>query len=454
MNIDRVFLFVPNQNYKLYSKPLKILSIENNNVDNNVDNRLNYFYNPLNVSFKALVVQNAALSKSMFFDKFKSSNISLIQFLKKTSLSPEATFKLLCKATSDKDISNKIVRELSLDPRKSNTIKKILITKLGGDKKGDSLFRTWFHDEKYGYRKAYQDYYENEIWNKSKSLAQIVKHSPLVAPWALKSKAEELKIEPTLGEIPKEFGDINSFRKLVKSLEIWNREFREKLEIETEKIRANNIGNTMEYSSKINELVLSSTKPFEVDVSNNRFHITPIVKSFSAKLIFLVDLFDKNKIDIDKSYILKFPPYSLASKSYDESVKFVENQALRPDMPYLDSLVDFYLKENKSPNAPDIKFFDYNTQAVLYKKSIGEEPVISEKYADNLHLFVKNSKVSDIAKLGIELNDVHSGNFLIDEKGNYILIDSGHVKFANTFRPPVVGMHIIYGNLCGRELCK
>ena len=113
----------------------------------------------------------------MFFDKFKSSNISLIQFLKKTSLSPEATFKLLCKSTSYKDVFNKVVRELSLNPRTGNAIKNLLITKLGGDKKGDSLFRIWFHDEKHGYRKAYQDYYENEIWNKSKNLLQITLYS-------------------------------------------------------------------------------------------------------------------------------------------------------------------------------------------------------------------------------------------------------------------------------------
>ena len=123
-------------------------------------------------------------------------------------------------------------------------------------------------------------------------------------------------------------------------------------------------------------------------------------------------------------------------------------------MPYLDAIVDFYLKENKSPNAPDIKFFDYKTQAVIYGKTIGEEPTIPEKYTDNLYTFINYNKVSDLKKLGVELNDVHPGNFKVDEKGNYVLIDSGHVKYSNTFRPPIIGKHIILGNLCGRELCK
>ena len=138
----------------------------------------------------------------------------------------------------------------------------------------------------------------------------------------------------------------------------------------------------------------------------------------------------------------------------DKTKKFEENQALRPDMPYLDSMVDFYLKENRSPNAPDIKFFDYKSQAVLYRATEGKEAIIPDKYKDNLYEFTKYPKVSDIKDLGVELSDVHGGNFIVDKNGKYKLIDSGHVRYLNIFRPQVICKHITLGNLCGRELCR
>ena len=451
MRIEKISYF-NNQlpKYKLYqTNPTNENSPE---TVNTTEKNNNSQYN--NLSFGALIVKRATLSKSLFFDKFLKSNSNFLGFLKDTQMSPNAVFTFLCKATSNKDTAINFAKEVSSNPRKSESIKNFLIEKLGGDKNGERLFFTWFHDEEGGYRNAYGNYYNNEIWNKAKNLNSIIKESPIVAPWAFRSKAQELNIEPTLGTVPKGFENTSQFRILIKTLRRWNHDLQESIMEEKKIIKANATSDTMATSTKINELVSSKTAPFELEIGENKLYITPIVKSFSAKLIFFVDILDKEGKKTAESYVLKFPPHSIKSQDGDKIKKFNENQALRPDMPYLDAVVDFHLKENNSPNAPEIEFFDYHTQAVLYKKTAGQEPIIPEKYSDNLYAFIRYGKISDLKKLGIELSDVHSGNFLIDKLGNYRLIDSGHVRYSNTFRPPVIGKHISLGNLCGRELCK
>ena len=451
MKIDNVKI-LSNQlpKYKLYQTnpidkniPANTYSLEKNNIG---------YIN--NINFGALVVRNAAIAKSSFFEKFKNSQTNILSYLKDTKMSPAAVFKFLCKLTSDKDTQISTAKEFSTNPRKSESIKNFLIEKLGGNESGERLFYTWFHDEEGGYRRAYDRYYNEEVWSKAKTLDSIVKESPIVAPWAFNSKAREMKIEPTLGTLPQGFGNVSKFRVLVKTLRKWNMKLHESIIEEKRIIKANSTSDTMATSTKINELINSKTAPFELEVENNKFWITPVVKSFSAKLIFFIEKLNKEGEKTGENYVLKFPPHSIKSSDGDKIKKFHENQALRPDMPYLDAVVDFYLKENKSPNAPEIEFFDYNTQAVLYKKTKGTEPTIPEKFVDNLYSFIRYNKIVDLKKLGIELSDVHNGNFLVDKSGNYRLIDSGHVRYSNTFRPPVIGKHISLGNLCGRELCK
>lgn len=407
-----------------------------------------------NISFGALIVKKAISSPSAYFDKFLKSKTSLIKFLKETTMSINAVFTLLCKGTSNKETSSNVAKELSSNPRKAESIKNFLIEKLGGGKKGEKLFYSWYHDEDGGYRTAYDKYYNEEIWDKAKDLNSIIKESPIIAPWAFRSKANELGIEPTLGTVPEGFGNTSQFRILIKTLRRWHNKLQESLKAEKDAIKANATSDTMATTQKINDLVNSKTAPFNLEVEGNQFIVTPIVKSFSAKLIFFIETISNNPNKKNEKYVLKFAPHDLKSADGDKVKKFTENQALRPDMPYLDAIVDFHLKENKSPNAPEIEFFDYHTQAVLYKKTEGKEPVIPIKYADNLYTFIRYNKISDIKKLGVELSDVHSGNFLVDKMGNYRLIDSGHVRYSNTFRPPVIGKHISLGNLCGRELCK
>ena len=147
---------------------------------------------------------------------------------------------------------------------------------------------------------------------------------------------------------------------------------------------------------------------------------------------------------------MKFAPYDTIGNT-DRSRKFRDNQALRPDMPYTDSLIDFYLKENNCPNAADIRFFDYEAQAVLYGETKGRTAEFPEDAKLNLHKFRKLKEVSDIYSLGVQLNDIWQSNFLVDENGICKCIDSGHAKYSNMFRPLVSGKHFALPNVCGRE---
>ena len=423
---------------------MKVHRIQNNvSVNQNRQaSRLN------NITFQALAVTKAAQSDSMFFNNFvKTGQKSVLKFLKDTKMSAEAVFKFLCHSTSDDRTRVNIAKELSANPRKSDGIKQFLVEKLGGDKKGNNLFWTWFHDEEGGYRSAYANFYNNKLWDSAKNLNTIVKQSPNIAPWAFEGKAGVLGQEPVLGNVPEDFGDINTYRQLIGELK--ESDFHKALLTAKDAMVKEKNNDTMSAAKKANEDLQKLTKPFIVSTNDKEYEAKPIIQSFSAKLIYLITPQENNS----QKYILKFDPYELIEET-DKARKFEENQSLRADMPYLDALVDFYLKENKSPNAPDIELFDYETKSVLYKATEGEEPVIPEEYSNNLYKFLQYNKISDLQKLGIELSDVHAGNFKVDKDGNYILIDSGHAKYTNLFRPPVIGRHIVVGNLCGRELCK
>ena len=402
---------------------------------------------PKEISFKALSVKKAAEESSLFFNDYLLTrrNVPILEYLKRTKMSPHSVYKFLCHATSDERTSSAVAKELSSNPRKCKYIQQFLVEKLGGAKKGVDSFWTWFHDEQGGYRKAYTDFYNNTFWSSVKKLKALVRQSPNVAPWAFERKAMELGEEPVLGDVPADFVDIDTYRKLIKALKQSNfhKAF---VNAKNSKLKANGDINVI---TRVNQTLQKKSKPFVINIDGSEYEVKPIIKSGIAKLIyFITPLKDKSKI-----YVLKTEAYELIEKT-DRAKLFAENQNLKADMPYLNALVDFYLKENKSQNAPDIKFFDYRTNSVLYEATIGKEPTIPEKYAENIYKFLKYSKVSDLKKLGIEINDVHPGNFKVDENGNYILIDSGHAKFSNLFRPMVIGRHITLGNLCGRELCN
>ena len=365
-------------------------------------------------------------------------------------MSPDSVFKFLCHTTSSELTSKQIAKELSKNPRRASNIQKTLIQRMSkGDdySQGYDRFMTWFHDDKAGYRSAYTRYYLDEIWGKAKNLDELLKQSPNVAPWEMKGKAQELNQEFIFGEVPEEFKDLKAYRRLIEKIK--DSEFY-RIYVKTRDFEVQHSGSDpMLASTKANEFLRSNCEYIQLDVDGLTYDAKPIINSFSSKLIFSIS----PKGSKENKFILKFDPYKIDGLT-DKAVKFGENQDLRPDMPYLDAMVDFYLKENKSPNAANILFYDNLTKSVLYKAEIGSVPEIPEEFVNNIYSFVNYDKIADIKRLGVELSDAHANNFIVTPDGVFKLIDSGHVKYSSVFRPPVVPKHIVTGNLCGRELCK
>ena len=195
----------------------KYLYFQNNYY---INNQTNKNFCSKEISFKALSVTKAAKESSLFFDDYLliRGDVPILEYLKRTEMSPRSAYKFLCHATSDERTCSAVAKELSHNPRKCKAIQQFLVKKLGGAKKGLDSFWTWFHDEQGGYRKAYSDFYNNIFWHSVKKLNALVKQSPNIAPWAIERKAKELGKEPVLGDVPADFTDIDSYRKLIKAL--------------------------------------------------------------------------------------------------------------------------------------------------------------------------------------------------------------------------------------------
>lgn len=371
-------------------------------------------------------VEDALALESTEFERHKLfPDLPLLHDIINYDMQPIEVYSYLAHITSDKDFGKKFVKEVQADPKIGNTIKAQIIKKLGGGREGKILFDKWFNDDKLGYRQAYANYYNEEIYGKAESLMDLVKQSPNVAPWAFRQKAAELKIEPTLGELPESFGEIEDFRLLMKEIV--------KLDKET---------NSRKYKKNNPDY---KTKKHSITLNGRNYELQKLRGGMSAKT--------KYKItpEGDETYILKFNEYDAIGNTW-RSTQIRENQAMRGDSPYLDAMIDFYLRENNCQNAADIKFFDNITRTVMYKATEGKKPNFDNSLYRNLHVFNNSTIANDVNELGVILNDINDGNFIKDSNGQYVLIDTGHAEYAHPFRPMLPGRHISLSNLCGREL--
>ena len=339
--------------------------------------------------------------------------------LEKFEVTPFEITKFLYKCSSDKNFSPLIVQELSQNNDWQKN-KKFLI-----DMMGEENFNIWLNDEQFGYKKAYSDFY-NKKFDESKNLIDLVKSSPNIAPWAFRKKAKELCQEPILGEVPAGFRNLTEFRDFMALIK--------------------NITKSDANLKKVTKKI-PSIKNIEhnITINDRNFKVEKLKGGISAKT--------KYKITPEggETYIIKFNENDFKGNSW-RTTQILENEALRADSPYLNAMVDFYLKENNCPNAPDVKFYDMKSKAIVYKMTKGIPAEIKNVNFNNLYQ-TKNAKImNNFSKLGIILNDIQSDNFIKDESGNLILIDSGHAKFYHPFRPMVVGKHISLNNICGREI--
>lgn len=259
--------------------------------------------------------------------------------------------------------------------------------------------------EKYFKKDGYSERYKNKIKKvveEAKTPEELLKISPNWFPWVFREKFGD---GYTFGEVPSEFGQKEDYRKLVTNL------------LANEKIEG----------------------------------VKELQGGESGKRTFLIK---KN----DKKYVLKVQnDYTIYSDKLNKALKedswlddtfmrnYKDNEDMKSDSSYLNAMIDFYLNLNDCKNATKIYFYDSKTSSVLYEFLEGE------KFEGDLNILNAEEKLSDIASLGIQYNDISEGNIRV-KNGELKIIDVGESSFNDILRPTVPGFQFELPNWSGNSL--
>ncbi|NLF82444.1 MAG: hypothetical protein GX568_00475 [Candidatus Gastranaerophilales bacterium] len=309
--------------------------------------------------------------------------------------SPEEVKRQLFEITSDREKSREFIENIIANPRKSREIVKDLTTKIGGKQE----FMNWYFAPN-GYEKAYQGYI-NEKYETAKNPDELIKLSPNWSYWTLTGKFGD---DFTIGELPKEFGDKENYRKLVKGLL-------------SGKENAKTLGGG-----------LSGKRAFMLEKEGKKY----VLKSQHDYLVYSSGLREALKIN----------PWL----EDDFFKKYKENEAMKSDSCFLNAMLDRYLNLNNCENSPKMHFFDAKTGSALYEMVEGENLNI-----DNLNIINVNKQLKDMNSLGIVYNDVNNGN-LKNVGGQTKVIDMGESSFMDVLRPACPGKQFELPNLSGHSL--
>ena len=188
-------------------------------------------------------------------------------------------------------------------------------------------------------------------------------------------------------------------------------------------------------------------QPFVIRQENRAYRVTFLCNPYSSKMVFEIETPEK------QSFILKSSPYRFLNTCNDRVRKEHENMAIRADSTYSDALLEFYLKLNNCPHAPDILFYHFNHEVALYRAEKGKPFHTGKNKNKYLDFYSFNTQIiPDSVRLGVYVNDINPGNFRVSDKDGFVkIIDIGHATFANPLTPGVPGMTFTLGNLCGRD---
>ena len=190
-------------------------------------------------------------------------------------------------------------------------------------------------------------------------------------------------------------------------------------------------------------------KETEININGKNYKYTPILRPYSTKLLFALEPEGaKNK------YFVTMEMFNDLEKTC-KNVVDKENSAMRPDSPYLNAVYDYYLKQNGCENVPDMKFYDYASNAVVYPfiKGVSIKP---KDRTDKLGVIYEDTALENelkpLAELNVFVTDCFFENFMKDSAtGKILMVDNGHAKFSNALKPGVKFIHMNFADLYGRD---
>lgn len=441
----------------------------------------------MNISFTSMAVnleknllnQVKDLNKTKLYSDFVNSKMRLFEFIKSTKAHPALVREFLFGITKDESYSKDFISEINANPRKADENTRILFDKIGSNKD----FKSWyFHQD--GYQRAYERYFKKEIFeNNDVTVGDMVKISPNLMIEALKLKS--LRTTGTqdfiIGEVPDEIGTIEDFRELTQKVResqlvkefIKFRDFMEDLDafaLRYPEAKENAINparfakdflktNISAYRNSTNQeekKLLEKKIPFlkymkdtEVNINGKNYKYTPILRPYSTKLLFALEPEGaKNR------YFVTMEMFNDLEKTC-KNVVDKENSAMRPDSPYLNAVYDYYLKQNGCENVPDMKFYDYASNAVVYPfiEGVSIKPKDrTDKWGVIFEDTALENELKPLAELNVFVTDCFYENFMKDSAtGKTLMVDNGHAKFSNALKPGVKFIHMNFADLYGRD---
>ncbi len=303
----------------------------------------------------------------------------------------------LSRITSDNKVFERFVKQVINNPRKSGETVNNLLKQAGSTPN----FINWYL-QKGGYKEKYSEFINNYL-NKAKKPEDLLKISPNWGIWTFENKFGN---DFFIGNVPKDIGNKQSYRKLVEKL-----------------LKNSDTG------LKVKEFTngLSGKRTFSLETDQHKY----ILKTQQDFSLYSKEL--KKALEKDKWL-------------YDSFIKIhKENENMKSDSSYINAMIDFYLNLNNCPNAAKIHCFDAKTSSVLYDYVDGKE------LTGRLDIREVNKKLPDLKALGIVYNDINAAN-LKEQNGIIKIIDSGESSFNDVLKPAVPGLQIELPNWSGNSI--
>ena len=468
MLVSRISGFDNKYNYLNNSKITKI----NTQTSVNTGNNVNVFYIHPSFLGRSTVIKD--LAETGLYKQFVNSGKSFFRFIKDSKTNPRQVKEFLFGITKDENASKSFIEEITQNPKMADKITGVLLDKIGSV---DS-FKEWYY-HKFGYQRAYERYFKKEIFeNNSVSVDDMVKISPNLMIDALKLKSLRTtgSQDFVIGKVPEEIGTIDDFRALTQKVReselvkefIEFRNFMEDVDAfslkypEAKKNAINPARFAKDFlKSKITaylkagaqeRIELEKQVPFlrhmkttTIEVNGKKYTYSPILRPYSTKMLFALDPEGaKNR-------------YFVTMEMFNDLEKTCQNVVNKEnsDSPYLNAVVDYYLRSNGCKNVPEMKFYDYGSNAVVYPFIKGEHLRPVERMDDYGVIFEDTAlkrELRPLAKLGVYITDCFNENFMKDaETGKILIVDNGHAKYSNPLRPGVKMIHMGFSDLYGRD---